>query len=72
MSRSTVRTDAAVVELGEDGLLAGLGGLDLADRLAGAAVDAGVGDDVGQAADAHLEVAGVAGDAPRRWRAGGC
>ena len=49
--------DAAVVELGEDGLLAGLGRLDLAHRLAGPAVDAGVGHHVGQAADAHLEVA---------------
>ena len=53
---------AAVVELREDRLLAGFGRLDLTDRLAGAAVDARVGDDVGERADAHLEVAGVAGD----------
>ena len=57
-----MRIDAAVVELGEDRLLAGLRRLDLAHRLAGAAVDARVGDDVGQRADAHLEVAGVPGD----------
>ena len=53
---------APIVELGEDGLAARLGGLDVAHALAGPAVDAGVGDDVGQCADAHLEVAGVTAD----------
>ena len=64
--RARVQVDgadhAAVVELGEDGLLARLRGIDRADRLAGAAVDAVAGDDVGQAADADLEVARVPAD----------
>ena len=48
---------AAVVELGEYGLAGAVARLLGADALAGAAVDAGVGDDVGQAADGDLEVA---------------
>ncbi len=54
--------DAAVVVVGEDRLLARFGGLDRAHGLTGAAVHAGVGDDVGEAAQGDLEVAGAALD----------
>ena len=52
--------DAAVVELRVDGLVHTVGAHLGAHRLARAAVDAGVGDDVGQAAHDDLEVAGPA------------